>query len=367
MDRTGMIAVVVLALALVLSAGLCVETAWAQEPAGKKAVQKIPDPPKGLEDPFVGEYAGAYESGAGKRAVGSAMVVGYRDHYDVVLIASDGPIFGPPPKGKQRGKVLRQITLKGKREKGQAQVEFAGKAGRREWVGKITGSRLVAEETGAGGARFGLKRAVRKSPTLGAKPPAGAVVLLPYQPGKPTSLDEWTNKKWLVLSDGSVLVRGGSTTTNRPFGSFKLHVEFRCPYEPQRTGQGRGNSGVYMHAKYEIQVLDSFGLKARMGDCGAIYGVRVPTVNASLPPQQWQTYDVVFHAARFDDSGKATRMPTFVEVLHNGVKIQENVKVPGVTTAGRGRGHSPTGPLMLQDHGNPVRYRNIWLVELKRP
>ena len=159
--------------------------------------------------------------------------------------------------------------------------------------------------------------------------------------------------------------RGGSTVTNEPFGSYKLHVEFRCPYEPHRKGQGRGNSGVYFHGKYEVQVLDSFGLVSRMGDCGAIYGVRIPSFNASLPPTRWQTYDVIFHAPKFDADGKMTRKPIFEEVRHNGLVIHKNVEVGKTTTAGMGGAAKASGPIMLQDHGNDVRYRNIWLVPIK--
>ena len=177
--------------------------------------------------------------------------------------------------------------------------------------------------------------------------------------------DEWTNKNWQLISDGSALVRRGSSTTKRSFRNFKLHVEFRCPFEPNRRGQGRGNSGCYMHSKYEVQVLDSFGLKSGMGDCGSIYGVRVTSKNASLPPKQWQTYDITFRGPKVGLLGKVKTWPTFVEVLHNGVKIQENVEVQKVTTAGKPGAHKDAGQIMLQDHGNRVRYRNIWLVEMK--
>ena len=111
-----------------------------------------------------------------------------------------------------------------------------------------------------------MKCVERKSPTLGQKPPEGAIVLLAYEEGKPTSLDHWNNKQWVCLDDGSILTRQGDTKTDRDFGSYKLHVEFRVPFMPAARGQGRGNSGVYQHGRYEIQVLDSFGLTENPGE-----------------------------------------------------------------------------------------------------
>ena len=152
-----------------------------------------------------------------------------------------------------------------------------------------------------------MKRVERKSPTLGQKPPAGAIVLLPFEEGKPTTLDHWSPKQWLCLDDGSILTRSGDIKTTEDFGIYKLHVEFRVPFMPAARGQGRGNSGVYQHGRYEIQVLDSFGLTENPGECGAIYGQKAADVNVSLPPGQWQTYDITFIAPQFDDSGKQVK------------------------------------------------------------
>ena len=152
-----------------------------------------------------------------------------------------------------------------------------------------------------------MNRVERKSPTLGKKPPAGAVVLLPFEEGKPTNLDQWAKNQWMCQPDGSILVRGGDIKTKQEFGSYKLHVEFCVPFMPAARGQGRGNSGVYQHGRYEIQVLDSFGLTENGGECAAVYGQKAPDVNASLPPGQWQTYDIDFKAPEFDDAGKQTK------------------------------------------------------------
>ena len=139
-----------------------------------------------------------------------------------------------------------------------------------------------------------MRRIERKSPTLGQKPPAGAVVLLPFEEGKPTNLDQWVENQWVCQPDGSVSTVGADIATKKQFGSFKTHVEFRVPFMPADRGQGRGNSGVFLHAQYEIQILDSFGLPVTAVDCASIFGQRAPDIDAALPPGQWQTYDIDF-------------------------------------------------------------------------
>ena len=154
----------------------------------------------------------------------------------------------------------------------------------------------------------------------------------------------------------------GSILTREEFGDCLLHVEFMTPASPAgASGQGRGNSGVYLQAHYEVQVLDSYGLKPGLGDCGAIYGIKVPDLNASRPPERWQTYDIRFHAPRFDDQDRKIANAR-LSVWHNGLKIHHAVEVARLTTAALNTPGGPTGPLMLQDHGNLVRYRNIWLL-----
>jgi len=145
---------------------------------------------------------------------------------------------------------------------------------------------------------------------------------------------------------------------------FQLHLEFWLPLMADAKGQARSNSGVYLQGLYEIQVLDSYGLATSWGDCGGIYGVAVPLVNACRPPELWQTYDVVLHAPRFDAQGNKTSSAR-VTVFQNGVLIHDNVEVPAPTGANMGNDPKAAGPLMLQDHGCKVRYRNIWLRPLK--
>ena len=147
-----------------------------------------------------------------------------------------------------------------------------------------------------------MKRVDRKSPTLGEKPPAGAVVLLPFEEGKPTNLDRWTNKEWICDPDGSIQVHRGDNRTTGEFGSFKLHLEFCVPFLPAARGQSRGNSGVLLHGRYNIQVSNSFGEPVTYQTCGAIAGRKAPSVDASLPPAEWQTYDIDFRAPRFNET-----------------------------------------------------------------
>jgi hypothetical protein len=160
-------------------------------------------------------------------------------------------------------------------------------------------------------------------------------------------------------------VAGGDIVTKELFdGHFKLHVEFRVPYMPKASGQGRGNSGVYVQGRYEVQVLDSYGLDSKDNDCGGIYSIAKPLVNACKAPTIWQSYDIDFRAPTFADGKKVN--PGIITVLHNGVKIHDALKLTkDNTTAGLGGDPSTPGPIMLQDHGNPVQYRNIWLLKLK--
>jgi hypothetical protein len=208
------------------------------------------------------------------------------------------------------------------------------------------------------------------SPTMGAKPPAlddRTVVLFDG-----TSWDGWRQRdlapsKWQVMNDGTVqVVPSSDALSKRELGDFQLHLEFRCPPMPGRTGQAKGNSGVYLHGRYEIQVLDSFGDPPAGNGCGGIYSIAAPLVNASRPGGEWQTYDIAFRAPRFDDNGQVTQLPR-VTVLHNGIVIHDNLELHGTTPGGLDGDMVPSGPLLLQDHGDPVRYRNIWMRALDAP
>ena len=229
-------------------------------------------------------------------------------------------------------------------------VEFPDPQGEGKGIWK-NGELIIQNSAGEEIGR--LAKIERKSPTLGQKPPEGAIVLFDG-----TSLDEW--EKGRMTPDG-LLMEGA--VSKRRFRDFFIHIEFCTPFQPYARGQARGNSGFYAQGRYEVQILDSFGLLPQKNDCGAIYGVAAPRVNMCLPPLSWQTYDIEFRAARFDENGKKIENARMT-VRHNGVLIHDNVEIPGPTRAALIATESPEpGPVYLQDHGNPVRFRNIWVIE----
>lgn len=191
--------------------------------------------------------------------------------------------------------------------------------------------------------------------------PSDAVVLFD---GK--DLSKWRGEKggaarW-VVADGCAMVNGtGSIFTKEEFGDVQLHLEWASPEKVEGEGQGRGNSGVYFQGRYEIQVLDCYNNKTYFdGMTGAFYSNFAPLVNACRKPGEWQTYDIVFHAPKAGVDGKSVEPGSFTVFL-NGILVQGHVPVKGSTTSAAFTGAVVKGPLMLQDHGNPVRYRNIWL------
>ncbi len=197
-----------------------------------------------------------------------------------------------------------------------------------------------------------LKKIERKSPTLGKTPPENAIVLFD---GK--SADKFDDAE---LVDGKYLAATNATSKEK-LGDHQLHLEFRTPFMPAARGQGRGNSGVYVQGRYEVQVLDSFGLEGKDNECGGIYSIAQPIVNMCFPPLSWQTYDIDFKAARYDSGGQKTENAR-ITVRHNGVLVHDDLELVHGTP-----GYHEEGPeddsLFLQNHGNPVVFRNIWVVQ----
>lgn len=198
------------------------------------------------------------------------------------------------------------------------------------------------------------------------------------QKGKPA---EWK------IEDGVMIATGSDIMTREKYSDFQLHVEFRVPYMPDKKGQARGNSGVYLQSRYEIQILDSYGIhEPGTGDCGAVYSRSAPLVNACKPPLQWQTYDISFQAPRFDPTTHAMLSPARVTVLQNGLIVQNAQDIPGLTHQTKPKkpaitdptdsakkpdappqpteDFSTPGPIRLQYHGNAVAFRNIWILPL---
>jgi hypothetical protein len=197
-----------------------------------------------------------------------------------------------------------------------------------------------------------------------AKPPQGAIVLFD---GEDTS--KWLTVEggkpcpWKVV-DGAMEVNGsGYIQTKDNYEDYTLHVEFRTPIPKEgQKGQARGNSGVYLDGRYEIQILESFGQPATKDGCGSVYNRRAPDTNEARKPMEWQTYDITFRAPRFDESGKKKTENARVTVIWNGKKVHDNVEIEGPTRAGETDEKPGPGPIRLQDHGHPVQFRNIWIV-----
>jgi hypothetical protein len=279
---------------------------------------------------------GEYEGEVGAAKLGAQVIALGNGKFRAVFLA--GGLPGATSDGKTK------FAADGKTEDGKTTFGTEGKG----YTATIADEK-IAGKTDKGDA-FELKKVLRQSTTLGMKPPEGAVVLFDG-----TSADAWNGGKM----DERKLLNVG-VVSKQQFGDCTLHVEFLLPFMPTAGGQGRANSGVYFQNRYEIQVLDSFGLAGADNECGGIYKNAAPRVNMCFPPLSWQTYDIDFTAARWDGANKTANARTTVK--HNGVVIHENQEIKGATGGGQKEVPGP-GPIQLQNHGNPVFYRNIWVVQ----
>lgn len=286
---------------------------------------------------FGGEYVGQVESSDGTQAKLAAQVVAHGKGRFLIV----GYVGGLPGDGWKRGD--KKLELTGKLEGGSVNFAHEDRA-----VGKIADGKMTVWNPQQTERRFELDKVERKSPTLGAKPPAGATVLFDGS-GTDCFTEGEINEEKLLWA--------GATTKPLP-ADFILHLEFTIPYMPQDRGQKRANSGVYLHDCYELQVLDSFGLEGLDNECGGLYKLRVPDVNMCLPPLVWQTYDIDFTAPKFDAQGKKTAGAR-ATIRHNGVLIHDDVELK--FTPGRLEEGPAPRALHLQKHGNKVQYRNIWV------
>jgi len=322
-------------LSVMALAALCIASAFAADDKKDKVLIVDPAEAEKLPDFKVqGEYAGEL----GGRKWGAHVIALGGPEFDLVLYAGGLPGDGWPTKPGVREP--KPVKINGKTEGGATSFKGEG------FEAKIQGGGMTVSGKGSGT----LKKVNRQSPTLGAKPPKGAIVLFDG-----SSADAFKNGK---MTQGNLLLAG--CETKQKFGSHRLHVEFRTPYKPYARGQGRGNSGVYIHNRYEVQVLDSFGLEGKENECGSIYSISRTDINMCYPPLTWQTYDIDFTAPQYDASGKKVKNGR-ATVRHNGVVIHDDLELPKQTPGKHKEGPEPDG-FYLQGHGNPVVFRNVWLV-----
>jgi 3-keto-disaccharide hydrolase len=322
------------------------------------------DPGLPVDFKFQGEYLGADRSGK----VGCQVIALGDSLFQAVLLP--GGLPGAGWDGKQKilldGKLTSAgvtfMPAMGKRKYLAASpAEFSATSkfpplGQKEYVAAMRADVMSVKKDD--GESFELKRTTRTSPTIGAKPPAGAVVLFDG-----TNTDAWKGGR-LDKVGGNLHTDGKDIVSKQKFLNYSLHLEFMLPFRPDARGQARGNSGVYQADLYEVQVLDSFGLDGKNNECGGVYGQADPTVNMCLPPLVWQTYDIELTSAVTDASNKTIKNARLT-VKHNGVTIHDGLELKGVTGGARNEPEGTPGPIRLQGHGNPLQYRNIWVVEKK--
>ncbi len=301
--------------------------------------KEVTDPAEAQKDPdfaVQGEYVGEGELPDGtKDKVGAQVVAQGQGKFKVVVTKG-----GLPGAGWNREDA--RFFMDGQRDGDVTKLEG------RKLNGKIVGGTMTIVDPN-GKECIKLEKTERKSPTLEAKAPEGAIVIFD---GKNT--DQFQHGK--MTPEGNLW---SDAETKPLLDSCKLHLEFRLSWMPDARGQGRSNSGVYLHSCYECQVLDSFGLEGRNNECGGFYQVAEPKVNMCLPPLEWQTYDIELTAPEYKDGEKVKNARA--TVVHNGVVIHKDLELPHATPGRMGEGPGPR-PLYLQGHGNKVQYRNIWAV-----
>jgi hypothetical protein len=299
----------------------------------------ITDPAKaGPDFELQGEYAGSvYMPGTGSQFAGLQIVALGDGKFDAVAYRG-----GLPGNGWDRA---AKKKLSGQVENGS--LVLTGTEDR-----LLVANNWAVAVDSAGRELWRLVKVARTSPTMGLTPPSNAIVLFDgrstdqFQPGAK------------VTSDGYLMA---GVMTKMPVDAFHMHLEFRTPYMPTARDQARGNSGVYIQRRYEVQILDSFGLEGAFNEAGSLYRQTPPAQNMALPPLNWQTYDIWFSPPTFADDGKTKTTNAHITVLHNGIPVHWHREITAKTGGGQQEAPQPL-PIQLQDHGNPVIYRNIWIV-----
>lgn len=314
--------------ALVVS--LLATAGWAQKPAAYTDAES-----GGVDFEIQGEYSGLLSGGYRRQKIGMQVVALGDGDFQVVEFDGGLPGDGWDWQGRYESPAKRAGSV------------LAFDNGRR--MGLISAGVLWLRD--AEGTLQGLlQKKKRYSFTLGQQAPDDALVLFDGTSTEHFDGGKITPEGWLDMG----------CQTKMPVGDFQLHLEFRLPFMPDATGQARGNSGCYIQERYEVQILDSFGLAGAFNECGALYRQKPPIINMCLPPLSWQTYDIDFQGARFNPAGDKIENAR-ITVRHNGVPVQYNYEITAKTGAGKPEGPEPR-PIKLQNHGNPVVFRNIWII-----
>jgi hypothetical protein len=310
-----------------------------------------------------GEYVGAISGGA---KLGAQVIALGDGRFQAVVYPGGLPGDGWDGKNKilmdgalADGKATFSPARGERKYKTQKPEEFSATSkfppeGQKDYTGTISGEDFTGKTDDQ--KKFSLKKTVRKSKTLLAKPPKGALVLFDG-----TDKEQWEGGR-LDKKTKRLNTDGHDIRTKKKFNNYTVHVEFMVPFRPDARDQGRGNSGFYQVDRYEVQILDSFGLDGKNNECGGLYSLRDSKLNMCLPPLTWQTYDVDFTNAVRDAGGKKVKN-AHVTVRLNGVVIHDDVEIERNTEDPSNKTEGTPGALRLQGHGNPVQFRNIWIVE----
>lgn len=348
-----------------VSLGICLLSASASSLQAQSKTTEVWTSATDAKLPIDFKIQGEYVGTAGEDKLGCQVIALGDGAFQAVLLPGGLPGEGWDGRskilcdGKLDGAIAVFVPTEGERKYlAKPANEFSATSmfppqGQKQVTATIDGGKMTGQIDGK--TEFQLKRVERKSPSLGIKPPENAIALFDG-----SNTEEWTRGR-LDKETGFLNTDGSDILTKRKFNNYVMHVEFLLPYRPEARGQGRGNSGFYQVDHYEVQILDSFGLDGKNNECGGVYTKAEPKLNMCLPPLAWQTYDVEFTNA-VAENGKKVKNARMT-LRHNGVVIHDDLEITGTTGGSRNEPEGTPGPIKLQGHGNPLQYRNIWIVE----